>query len=87
MPHVPAAVRRLVKRRADERCEYCHAPQLLANRPFHIEQPPEGYPARAATAAQTAPRTSCNACNLAKNVRNGVPDPPGAGSTPLFHPQ
>lgn len=85
MPHVPAEVRRFVERRAEERCEYCHAPQLLANSPFHIEHIVPS--SQGGTAEPENLALGCNACNLAKGSRIAAPDPAGTGTIPLFHPR
>ena len=85
MPHLPAETRRLVERRAGERCEYCHAPQLLANSPFHIEHIiPRS---RGGTDDLANLALGCNACNLAKGSRTSAPNPAGEGLVPLFHPR
>lgn len=85
MPHVSAAVRRFVERRAGDRCEYCHAPQLLANSPFHVEHIIPLRHGGADNAENLA--LGCNACNLAKGSRIGVLDPDAAVIIPLFHPR
>lgn len=85
MPHVPAEVRRFVERRAEERCEYCHAPQLLANSPFHIEHIVPS--SQGGTDDPENLALGCNACNLAKGSRIAAPDPAGTGTIPLFHPR
>lgn len=85
MPHVSAAVWRLVERRAAERCEYCHAPQLLANSPFHIEHiVPSSH---GGTDDPENLALGCNACNLAKGSRIDAPDPAGTGRISIFHPR
>jgi len=85
VPRVPAGVRRFVERRAEDRCEYCHAPQLLANSPFHIERIVPSSQGGADDPENLA--LGCNACNLAKGARIGMPDPAGAGTIPLSHPR
>lgn len=85
MPHVSAAVRRFVERRAGDRCEYCHAPQLLANSPFHVEHIIPLSHGGVDDAENLA--LGCSACNLAKGPRIGVPDAGDAATIPLFHPR
>jgi hypothetical protein len=85
MPHISREIRRLVERRADERCEYCHAPQLLSNSPFHVEHIVPT--SRGGTDDPANPALGCNACNLAKGSRIDTPNPAGEGTIPLFHPR
>jgi len=78
-------MRRFVERRAGERCEYCHAPQILANSPFHIEHI---HPiSRGGADDITNLALGGNACNLAKGARTGAADAATDGTIPLFHPR
>lgn len=85
MPHVSDDLRRFVERRAAERCEYCHAPQLLANSPFHNEHIVPSSRGGIDDADNLA--LGCNACNLAKGTRIDGVDPNGGEVIPLFHPR
>jgi hypothetical protein len=37
MPKIPPSLASLVSLRADKRCEYCHAPQILIGQAFHFD--------------------------------------------------
>lgn len=85
MPHVSSALRRLIERRAGDRCEYCRAPQLLANSPFHIEHI---IPvSRGGTDGAANLALGCIACNLAKSTRIEVASPEGGTTVPIFNPR
>ena len=84
-PHVPAALRRLVRERARECCEYCLAPEFLC---FHthqvdhiIAQKHEG-----ATIWENL-ALSCIHCNQAKGSDLTSIDPMNGEIAALFHPR
>jgi 5-methylcytosine-specific restriction endonuclease McrA len=85
VPHVSREVRRYVEQRAEERCEYCHAPQLVANSPFHVEHIIPLNHGGTDDVANLA--LGCGACNLAKGTRISALDPTGGETIPLFHPR
>ena len=85
MPHVPSSLRRFIEHRAGERCEYCHAPQLLANSPFHIEHIiPISH---GGSDDVTNLALGCPACNLTKGAQTVVTDSRDDGPITLYHPR
>jgi len=84
---IDAAVRDLVRRRADERCEYCRLPQHADEAKFHIEH---------ILAQQHAPpgadepdnlALACHRCNLHKGTNLSSVDPVSGEVAMLFHPR
>lgn len=81
MTKIPAEVRR----RAENRCEYCLIPQAVFRRPFHIEH---------IVAKQHGGLTeidnlalACWQCNLKKGTNLTSIDPETGELTRLFHPR
>lgn len=74
-----------VRRRAGNRCEYCHLPQSAFRRPFHIEhivaQQHSG-----STHLDNLP-LACWNCNLKKGPNLSGIDPHTGRVTALFHPR
>jgi hypothetical protein len=75
----------LVADRANHRCEYCHAPELVFNFPFEVEHI---LPlSREGTNSQENLALACRSCNLRKGIRiNGI-DPQSNTEVQLFHPR
>jgi hypothetical protein len=76
----------LVARRANHRCEYCHAPEDVFNMAMEIDH----ILPRAAISDTTDPANlalSCRSCNLYKSDFVAGPDHETASSVPLFHPR
>lgn len=74
-----------VRRRAGNRCEYCHLPQAAFRRPFHIEH---------IVAKQHGGETqlenlalACWYCNLKKGPNLAGIDPESGDTVPLFNPR
>ena len=74
-----------VRRRAGNRCEYCHLPQDAFRRPFHIEH---------IIAKQHGGETqlenlalACWYCNLKKGPNLAGIDPESGDTVPLFNPR
>ena len=74
-----------VRRRAGNRCEYCHLPQAAFRRPFHLEH---------IIAKQHGGQTqrdnlalACWYCNLKKGPNLSGIDPDSGTVVPLFHPR
>jgi hypothetical protein len=82
---VPARLRRLVVRRADALCEYCHLQQELCPEPFEIDHiVPRSARGRTRLANLCL---ACPVCNNAKRDRTLVTDPVSGRRQPLFNPQ
>jgi 5-methylcytosine-specific restriction endonuclease McrA len=83
--HVPAELRRLVVRRADQRCEYCRIPESVTFAPLeidHIYAEKHG--------GTTEPENlglSCPLCNRRKGTDLASIDPQTGAIVPLFHPR
>lgn len=74
-----------VRRRAGDRCEYCHLPQSAFRRPFHIEHvvaKQHGGPTQLDNLA-----LACWKCNLKKGPNLSGIDPDTGRVTALFHPR
>lgn len=78
-------MRQQVEQRAQERCEYCHAPQNACGYRFHLEHiiprtlgGEDALPNRA---------LACASCNLAKAARVTGIDPITGEEVPLFNPR
>jgi hypothetical protein len=83
--HIPAALRRLVRERAAERCEYCLIPEshTLATHPVdHVIAEKHGGPTAAENLA-----LACTICNLHKGSDLSSVDPLTGEIVPLFHPR
>jgi hypothetical protein len=84
MSDVPVRLRRLVRNRAGDRCEYCGLSQEGQEAGFHI--------------AHIVPRVAgggtdmdnlalaCVSCSLYKEARRSASDPLTGRAVPLFHP-
>ena len=81
-----AATRRLVRQRAQGRCEYCRLPQ--AAQPFvtfHVEHIlPRS---RGGQTVESNLALSCPNCNLHKSARLAAIDPETGAEVPLFSPR
>jgi hypothetical protein len=76
------ALRRLVERRAEGRCEYCRAPQRVCGYRFHIE-----HILPVAHGGEDGPDNralACASCNLAKSDRQTGIDPVSGTEVPRF---
>lgn len=83
---IPAAVRQLVRQRAENRCEYCRTRQ--EDEPFvtyqleHVIPKQHGGPDDEANLALACPQ-----CNLHKGPNLSGIDPETGAIEPLFHPR
>ena len=79
------SLRQLVERRAEQRCEYCRAPQWIFNSPFHIEH----IIARARRGSNDRDNLAlaCGACNFSKSAAIDGIDPETGSLVPLFNPR
>ena len=82
---VPAALRREVCVRAEERCEYCGLAQAGQEAAFHIDHVVPVVAGGAAVLENLA--LACVSCSLRKAARQQAPDPETGGMVPLFHPR
>jgi hypothetical protein len=83
--YVPVALRRLVRARAGERCEYCLIPEQLTLAPHwvdHIVAEKHGGQTEEGNLA-----LSCVLCNQHKGSDLASIDPQTGQITPLFHPR
>lgn len=80
-----AAVRRLVRRRAGDRCEYCRLPQDAVDLRFHIEH----IIAKQHGGADDADNLclACDRCNLRKGPNLSSIDSVSGQVVELFHPR
>jgi 5-methylcytosine-specific restriction endonuclease McrA len=85
LTHIPAALRRLVRERADGRCEYCLIPEsvtLAVHAIDHVVAEKHGGPTVADNLA-----LSCTLCNGRKGSDLSSIDPETGALVPLFHPR
>jgi hypothetical protein len=76
-----------VAARAGHRCEYCHAPEVLANFPFFIEHVIPRVHAPELIDDPENLALACPPCNLHKADRVQAVDPATGQSVQLFHPR
>ena len=82
---IPAALSRIVRERAGDRCQYCRTSQALQGVPFHIEHL---FPAsRGGPTASENLTLICPSCNLGKAGATKVEDPDSGSAFPLFNPR
>ena len=82
--YVPVALRRIVRTRSGERCEYCLIPEALTLAPHwvdHIVAEKHGGKTEEDNLA-----LSCVLCNQHKGSDLTSIDPESGQITPLFHP-
>lgn len=83
--HVSAALKRLVRNRAQGRCEYCRTPESYAPEAFSVEHVlPK---ARGGKSLSDNLALSCQGCNNHKFTRTRGIDPVTEQSAALFHPR
>ena len=79
-------VRELVRRRAGERCEYCHLPQAAVPfAPFHVEHIIARQHGGGDDPSNLA--LACDRCNLHKGPNLTSIDPATGNVVPLFNPR
>jgi hypothetical protein len=84
---IDAATRQLVRRRAEERCEYCRLPQHADESRFHIEHILAQQHAPPAADHPDNLALACHRCNLHKGTNLSSVDPETGQVVPLFHPR
>lgn len=83
--HIPAALKRMVRERATDCCEYCHFPQDSQEAAFHIDHILPLADGGTATADNLA--LACVTCSLTKAARTVGQDPATGTLSRLFHPR
>jgi hypothetical protein len=82
---VSADLRRVVRDRAGNRCEYCRLPDAFAESPFHIDHVrPRQH--RGPTNAENL-AYCCGWCNLHKGTNLSAVDPHSGRAVRLFNPR
>ncbi len=82
---IPRAVRRLVRDRAGDCCEYCRHPAGYSCAPFVCEHVLPRARGAGSTAAELA--WACPACNGHKYAKTHARDPQSGRTVPLFNPR
>jgi HNH endonuclease len=85
MSHCPRKLRKLVIRRAANRCEYCGLSQAGQEATFHIDHVIPQASAGPTTAENLA--LACVSCSLRKAARQLANDPVSGQEAPLFNPR
>ena len=80
-----AATRDLVRRRAENRCEYCQFPQEYSELTHHVEHIVAKQHGGSDDAENLA--LACHRCNLQKGPNLAGIDPVSGELVPLFHPR
>jgi hypothetical protein len=80
-----AATRRLVRRRAVDRCEYCRLPQSAVNAAFHVEHIRSRQHGGGDDPQNLA--LACDRCNFCKGPNLVGVDPDTDVMVPLFDPR
>lgn len=82
---VPQSLRRLIKARAQGRCEYCQTSEAITG--LHCEIDHIIPFSRQGTSTEDNLCLACAACNGHKQARNHAVDPDSGKSVPLFNPR
>ena len=82
---IPRLVRRRVRDRAGDRCEYCRHPASHSCAPFVWEHVVPRVLGARSSMAELA--WACPACNGHKYSKTHVPDPLNGRTVPLFNPR
>lgn len=85
MSEIPARLRRLVIRRAANRCEYCGLSQTGQEATFHIDHITPVVAGGPTTTSNLA--LACVSCSLRKGARQTAPDPVSKEEVRLYHPR
>ena len=83
--YISVRLRRLVIRRARNRCEYCGLSQLGQEATFHVDHIVPVIAGGQDTADNLA--LACVSCSLRKAARQTVVDPTSSELVALFHPR
>jgi hypothetical protein len=82
---IPRAVRRQVRARAHDRCEYCQHPASYSCAPFVCEHILPRVHGAGDSLSELA--WACPACNSHKYAKTHAPDPQTGRLAPLFNPR
>lgn len=82
---IPQVLRRIVLRRAQDRCEYCLLSQEGQEATFHVDHV-EPVTSGGETVADNL-ALACVSCSLRKAARRTAIDPETGEDAPLFHPR
>jgi hypothetical protein len=74
-----------IAERANHRCEYCHAPELVFNFPFEVEHIIPLF--RQGTNEESNLALACRACNLRKGISVSGIDSDSNIEVQFFHPR
>jgi hypothetical protein len=74
-----------IAERANHRCEYCHAPELVFNFPFEVEHIVPMF--RQGTNEESNLALACRACNLRKGISVSGIDSDSNIEVQFFHPR
>ena len=85
MSSIPASLRQLAIKRADNRCEYCGISQLGQVATFHIDHIVPSAASGTTTADNLA--LACVSCSLRKGARQRIEDPETGKAVNVFHPR
>lgn len=85
MANIPAAIRRLVIERAENRCEYCGLSQISQIATFHIDHVIPTAAGGETTEDNLA--LACVSCSLRKGARLTAIDPLTREEAPIFNPR
>jgi 5-methylcytosine-specific restriction endonuclease McrA len=85
MTRIPASLRELVIKRADNRCEYCGISQLGQVATFHVDHIIPVVAGGAATPENLA--LACVSCSLRKGARQEIQDLETGETVLVFNPR
>jgi hypothetical protein len=74
-----------IAERANHRCEYCHAPELVFNFPFEVEHITPL--SQQGTNDESNLALACRSCNLRKGIRISGIDNDSNSEVQFFHPR
>ena len=82
---IPAELRRRVRRRARNRCEYCHYPQVACYAVFHVDH----FTPQSQSGATGFDNLvfACPTCNASKHAKVRAGDRVTGRMVPLFNPR
>ena len=79
------SIKRIVRQRAGDRCEYCRVPQASQLATYHIDHVVPR--SKGGTDAPSNLALACGGCSLHKAAKSDGIDPASGLRRPLFHPR